>query len=137
MKIFIDTGVFIAYFIKEDTYNEKVSTQWHSYRDTRSIFFTSKYILSELYTRILYNFGPYAVKQIVPLMDESIHHGEVRILDVDDVIFEKTQTEFLRFSEHALSFTDASSYVLCKEFALDEVFTLDSDFKKIGVKTSF
>jgi len=36
-----------------------------------------------------------------------------------------------------INFTDATTYVLYKDFAIDEIFTLDSDFKKMRLKTSF
>lgn len=43
----------------------------------------------------------------------------------------------LKFAEHKIFLTDAATYVLMKEFSFNKIFTLDSDFRKIGLNTSF
>ena len=63
--------------------------------------------------------------------------GEIRVLDIDKSIFAKAMEVLLKFSDHKISFTDATSYILYKDFSLDEIFTLDSDFKKLRINTSF
>ena len=55
---------------------------------------------------------------------------------IDPLLFKKSEEGFLKFSEHKISFTDATIYLCMKEFKIDEVFTLDADFKKIGLKVS-
>jgi len=58
-------------------------------------------------------------------------------VDADQMVFRKAQDVLIKFSEHKISFTDAATYVLYKDLALNEVFTLDDDFRKIRVNTSF
>ena len=73
----------------------------------------------------------------VNLIREIIASEELTVLDIDSQIFKKAEDIFLKFSDHKISFTDATSYVLYKDFSLDEVFTLDTDFKKMRISTSF
>jgi len=63
--------------------------------------------------------------------------GEVKVFYIDKVIDEKAKKILLKFSDQDLSFTDGTTYVLYREFSLDEIFTLDSDFRKIRANTSF
>lgn len=137
MKVFIDTGAFIALFVSSEKYHKQVSKKYKEYRKQHSQLFTSYYILDELFTRLIYDFGKTAAQKTIERMDKSIEKEELKVLDIDAVIFKKAQEIMIKFSEYKISLTDATSYILYKDFALDEVFTLDDDFKKIRVSTSF
>ena len=137
MKVFIDTSAFMALILKEETYHNKIVAQYKSYKQSRAQFITSTYILDELYTRCVYRAGGHGVKLALRLIRDTIDSGELTVIDIDSQVFNKAEAIFLKFSDHKISFTDATSYVLYKDFALDEVFTLDDDFKKMRINTSF
>lgn len=136
MKVFIDTSAFVALLVDKETDHNIVANKYHDYRQKRAILFTSDYILDELFTRLLY-FKQVDIKKYIQKLKESISKGEITVLRVDEALFEKALEAFLKFSDHKISFTDATSYALLKDLSLDEVFTLDDDFKKIRVSTSF
>lgn len=135
MKVFIDTSAFVALLVEKEVDHKKVAKKYYNYRQSRAILFTSDYILDELFTRLLY--FKIDLKKYIQKLKESISKGEITVLKIDDALFEKALSGFLKFSEHKISFTDATSYALLKDFSLDEIFTLDDDFKKIRVNTSF
>ena len=137
MKIFIDTSAFMALILKDESYHQKVADQYEAYKKRRAQLITSDYILDELYTRCVYRAGSFGAKRAIDLIQETVSHDELTVLDVDSHVFKKAQDIFLKFSDHKLSFTDATSCILYKDFALDEIFTLDGDFKKVRVPTSF
>jgi len=137
MKVFFDTSAFIALFISQEQYHRKVSKKYTEYRKQRASFYTSYYILDELSTRLIYDFDKSTTERIINLLMKSLENEEIKVLDIDEVMFNKSLTILLKFSEHKISLTDASTYVLFQEYKLDEIFTLDSDFKKIGIKSSF
>ncbi len=137
MKIFIDTSAFLALILEDESYHQKVVDKYKAYKKSRAQLITSDYILDELYTRCVYRAGSFGAKIAIDLIQEIVSHDELTVLEVDLQVFKKAQEIFLKFSDHKISFTDATSYILYKDFALDEVFTLDSDFKKIRVATSF
>lgn len=136
MKVFIDTSAFVALLVAKETDHQIVAKKYHDYRQKRAIFFTSDYVLDELFTRLLY-FKQIDIKKYILKLKESISKDEITVLRIDEALFEKAFQVFLKFQDHKISFTDATSYVLLKNFSLDEVFTLDDDFKKIRVNTSF
>lgn len=137
MKAFIDTSAFMALILKEESYHNKVVAQYKAYKQSRAQLITSTYVLDELFTRCLYRAGSYGGKLAINLIREIVDSNELTILEVDSQIFKKAEDIFLKFSDHKISFTDATSYVLYKDFSLDEVFTLDDDFKKMRINTSF
>ncbi len=137
MKVFFDTGAFIALFISQEKYHKQISSKYRDYRKQRALFYTSFYILDELFTRLIYDFGKSATEKVIDLLMKSIEKEEVKVLDIDEATFDKSLKSLLKFAEHKISLTDATTYTLFKDLQLDELFTLDSDFKKIGLKTSF
>lgn len=137
MKIFFDTGVFIALFVPQEKYHKQVTQKYAFYRKQRALFYTSYYILDELFTRLIYDFGAKETEKVAEVLTKSIEKEEIKVLDIDEVLFKKSLGILLKFSEHKISLTDATSYSLFKDLVLDEIFTLDSDFKKIGLNTSF
>jgi len=137
MKVFIDTSAFIALIFKSESFYKKATEYYKDCKKKRVQFITSDYILDELFTRCLYHGGLRGAKTTIGLISKMISHEELTVLSIDQSIFKQAQKLLLKFAEHKVSFTDATSYVLYKKFALDEIFTLDKDFKKIGAKTSF
>lgn len=137
MKIFIDTSTFMALILKDESYHQKVADQYRAYKKSRAQLITSDYILDELYTRCVYKAGGFGAKLAVDLIQEIVSHSQLTVLEVDPHVFKKAQEIFLKFSDNKISFTDATSYVLYKDLCLDEIFTLDSDFKKLRIATSF
>ena len=137
MKVFIDTGAFIAIFVSSERFHPKASKKYKDYRKQRAQLFTSYYVLDELFTRLIYDFGKSATQKAIDLLNKSIEKEELKVLDIDETIFKKAQEAMIKFSEHKISLTDAASYILYRDFSLDEVFTLDEDFKKIRINTSF
>lgn len=137
MKVFIDTGAFIAYFIKQDQYHEDTVSKYKLYRQQKATFITSDYILDELFTWFNAKQPKGLVEKLIYSLDRMEKTGEIKVLSIDHANFRKAKEILIKFSEHKISFTDATTYTLYKDFALDEVFTLDDDFKKIRVSTSF
>jgi predicted nucleic acid-binding protein len=135
MKVLIDTSAFVSLLVENEQSHKKVVEQYKNYRQQRAIFFTSFYILDELFTRLLY-FKLFDIKSSIQTIFKSIHNQELTNLEITETLFEKSTHVFIKFAEHKISFTDATSFTLYKEFNLDEIFTLDSDFKKIGATTS-
>lgn len=137
MKVLIDTSAFMALILKDESFHEKVLNQYKVYKKNRAQLITSEYVLDELYTRCVYRAGSHGAKLATNLIKEAVTSNELAVLEVDSNVFRKAESVFLKFSDHKISFTDATSYVLFKDFSLDEIFTLDDDFKRMRLSTSF
>ena len=137
MKVLIDTSAFIAYFIKQEAHNEEVTRKYEVYRRQKATFLTSNYIICELLTWFNAKYHKSVLEKVISTLDRLENEKEISVLYIDRVIAKKSIEILTKFSDHKISFTDATSYTLYKDFALDEIFTLDSDFKKMRVNTSF
>lgn len=137
MKIFVDTSAFIAHFVASDHHHRIVGERFGHYKRQRAMFVTSDYVLSELFTRIVYDFGGNILEQTIKGMRGAISKGEMQLLSIDPATFSRSMDVMIKFADHPISLTDATIVVLYKNLALDEVFTLDSDFKKLNLAVSF
>lgn len=137
MKVFIDTSVFIAYFLKQDIRNIETTEKFNFYKKQNAIFLTSNYILDELFTWFCAKETKFFLEKVINAISEMRETHTIKVFYIDKFICGKAEKVFLKFSEHKISFTDAITYVLYKDFALDEIFTLDRDFKRMRAKTSF
>jgi len=105
MKVFIDTGAFIAIFVSSERFHPKASKKYKDYRKQRAQLFTSYYVLDELFTRLIYDFGKSATQKAIDLLNKSIEKEELKVLDIDETIFKKAQEAMIKFSEHKISLT--------------------------------
>lgn len=137
MKVFIDTSAFIAYFIKQDEFHDDAVSKFKLYRQQNAKLLTSDYILDELQTWFSAKQSKNLLEKLVYSLQRMEEEGEIKVFSVDRPTFRKAQEVLLKFSGHKISFTDATSFCLYKEFSLDEIFTLDDDFKKMRLHTSF
>lgn len=137
MKIFIDTSAFIAYFIKQETFHDETVTKYRFYRQSKAILSTSNYVIDELLTWFASHQNKTYTQKLISSVEEMAQSGELKILYIDEVIDKRAHELLLKFFEHKISFTDATTCVLYKDFAIDEIFTLDRDFKKMRLATSF
>lgn len=137
MKVFADTSAFLALFIKSESDNKLVSEKFAQYKKGRDQIFVSDYILAEIFTQLSYRFGAHALKFGVGTVNSSLESGELTMLTVHPIIFAKAKDMIVKYADQKLSFTDCTSYILFKETGLDEIFTLDTDFKKLRLPVSF
>lgn len=137
MKVFIDTSAFIAHIVASEQHHYIVEEKFRHYKSQRALFITSDYVLSELYTRIVYDFGGKILEQTIKGIRSAISKGEIQLLTIDEVTCFRSTDVMIKYSDHPISLTDATTVVLYKNLALDEVFTLDSDFHKLNLTVSF
>ncbi len=134
MRIFVDTSAFLALLISTEQYHEKCVNKYRAYTEGHAEFFTHSLVLAELYTRLIYDFNKGACGKVITQINRLQEEGNLKVIQLDAALFGQAEKALLRFAEHKLSFTDASLYVAAKLYKMDEIFTLDQDFKKVGLK---
>lgn len=137
MKVFFDTGVFIALLIKKELDHDRVVEKYTVYRRQNAQMYTSDYILAELWTWCSRSLNSTQTKSIMDATDAMATLGQLTILPVDTNVFKRAQSMLLKYFEHRLSLVDCTTVVLVRDFHMDEIFTLDSDFRKLRLPVSF
>ncbi len=136
MRVFIDTSAFIALIVKTERRHKEIFEQYKQYSAENTFFYTNYFVINELYTRLAYDLSSPQLKKLVQETQNLLRKQFIQLLTIDPILFRKAETYLIKFCEHKISFTDVIIYTTVKELKLDEVFTIDSDFKKIGLKTN-
>lgn len=134
MKVFVDTGGFIARYHSKDEHHDGAMDFLQKIEsgeaDVRRLY-TSDYVIDETITTI---FARTSSFDIAKKCGEAIITSKaIERLLVDDDTFRQSWGFFKARGDIGLSFTDATSMVLMRKKGLDAVFTFDSHFAKLGL----
>ena len=130
--LFIDTGAFYARFKPDDENHGAAATVFDGIQAGSLPYrplYTSRYVLSELSTLLLYNVGHTEAIRVLTTIRTS---ESFNICPVDDAVYSTTCDEFARYDDHEISFVDQLGGVLARERDIDRIFAFDGDFRTLG-----
>ena len=92
MKVFLDTGAFLALADADDQYHSAAVPVYTELLQTKAQLFTSNFILSETYTLIRFKVGHQAAIEFIRSFDESA----VKVLRVSEAIEQTAKAIFVK-----------------------------------------
>lgn len=127
--VFIDTGAFLARYLKQDAFHVTAVATWK--KIAGAPLFTTNYVLSETLTLL----GRRAGCGFAADRGANIYASQVieilRSSNEDEI----AAIQLLRkFADQNVSFTDCISFVLMKRFHIPAAFTFDRHFLRAGFK---
>jgi predicted nucleic acid-binding protein len=127
--IFIDTGAFLARYVKQDQYHPMAIQQWQQLRHARQRCYTTNFVLNETFTLLARrtDYG-FAADRAQLLLQSRI----LVILRPDQTDEQSAVDLFRKFGDHQVSFTDCISFVLMRKHGLRHAFTFDRHFQYAG-----
>ncbi len=133
MRLFIDTGPFIARYSKFDMHHadsvwsfEKIGKGETPYRK----LYTSDYVLDEAITGCRQRTRSH--KPSVELGTAVFSSESIVLLKVDDETIGEAWDLYRERGEVQLSFTDCTTVVLARKHGITDIYTYDSDFRALG-----
>jgi predicted nucleic acid-binding protein len=127
--IFIDTGAFLARYLRKDQNHRSALAVWEKLGSKPEICVTSNFVLDETFTllgrRAGYSFAVQRAKNIYASQAFTICRP-----DKEDEI--KALQIFSKYADQHVSFTDCISFVLMKREKINRVFSFDRHFKLAG-----
>ena len=127
--IYIDTGAFLARYIKRDQYHQQAVDFWNELRKMRERCFTSNFVLDETFTllgrRTGYKFAIQRARNIYLSKALTIlrptRENEMMALDIWD-----------KYGDQGISFTDCISFAFMRKNKIKRVFSFNTHFKWAG-----
>lgn len=135
MSIFIDTGVFIAFFNKRDEkHKQAVELLKNALSGDFGTLYTSDYIFDEAVTFIIKKTGRIDLAQTVGnfILGELKGYPKLfNLLYVNSEVFSYAWRLFNKYSNRKLSFTDCTSLALIKITNIPRIMSFDNGFDGI------
>jgi hypothetical protein len=125
VKVFVDTSAFCALTIPKDQHNALAKSFHKKFLKDRATFFTSNYVLDEVYTLLKMRSSHSTAVKFMDQMEKS----NITILRVTEDIEKSSRAIFKRFQDRRLSFTDCTSFALIDQANIEAVFAFDEHFK--------
>jgi uncharacterized protein len=127
--IFVDTGAFVARYIRQDGHHRRARRAWAEIDRSRSRCFTSSFVLDETFTllgrRSSYSFAADRARALLSSTALTILRP-----DADDET--RAVDLFAKFADQRVSFTDCVSFILMRRHRLAQAFTFDRHFADAG-----
>lgn len=134
-KIFVDTSAWISYFGSNQPKHINIKNLIKTAIKDGEVICTSNDVIDETVTRFIYDTNIKITLEFINFIKSSITKNNLVQLWIDEQIQAEAFKLLEKFGEHKLSLTDVTTLVLMNRFNIDIVISLDSDFKKVGLKT--
>ncbi len=128
-NMFLDTSGLFAFLVKKDSKHRKASSLIHKMIDSSGYILTTDYIIDETAT-LLKARGYGSVTS--NLFDGIMSSKACRIEWMDQDLFDKTKSMFLKYHDHEWAFTDCFSFVVMNSLGLKNALTKDAHFLEAG-----
>jgi len=128
MKLFVDTGAFIALTDADDENHKPAVAFYRNAKEKGTRFVTTNFVVCEtmnyLRARISHN--------IASLFRENVKKsGFIEIVTVTPSIEDAAFTIFKRYTDKDFSFTDCTSFSIMSSLKLKSAFAFDKHFEQI------
>lgn len=129
MKIFTDTGAFIALTDADDENHKAARTFYQGAKGKGALFVTTNCVICEtvnyLRARVSHNSAVFFRENIKK-------SGIIRITAVTPLIEDAAFDIFKNYEDKAFSFTDCTSFAVMKALKLHRAFAFDKHFEQYG-----
>lgn len=125
--VLADTSFIVAFYNESDENHLKARTFVQD--NGRLIFVITDFIFDEFLTVLLVRGGKHLS---IEAGEKILRDKNIRLLRVDDEVFQKAWEIYRRFRDKNWSFTDCTSYVLMKNLSIDTGLSFDEHFKQFG-----
>lgn len=136
MKLFLDTSGLLAIFDRSDKNHQKAEKYWRGIferrREKRELII-SDYIIDETITRIRREIHHTKALEVFNILIALIDKSVIRMIWVNNEYFFKAKDIFEQYNDQEFSFTDCTSFAICKDLEIQSAFTLDKDFEIFGL----
>ncbi|MBI4586868.1 MAG: type II toxin-antitoxin system VapC family toxin [Planctomycetes bacterium] len=129
--ILVDTSAWVAFFVEKDQHHDSAKSFAQNILLSRREFMTTDYIFDEVVTRIRYQASH---ADAVFVGDKILSSPSNQVIEIGSRLREQAWSLFKKYKDKKLSFTDCTSLALMKKYGLDEIFSFDDDFEKLGYR---
>jgi len=132
MKLFLDSGAFIARARRGDPHHEAAMDTFSSISRgdlPYPLRYTSNYVIDETATFLVYEAGPRVAVEVLRAVRAS---PNLIVLHVSEDVEAAADDVFARYASSGVSYTDCTTKVLMERESIETAFSFDRDLETLG-----
>ena len=131
--IFVDTGALLALINRKDQHHHNAVSIFNNLQQQRARLLTTDYIIDETVTRIRYDTNHSLAVQFLNRIDLFVETNFLTVVEIDNSVLTEAKSLFCQYDSVRLSFTDCTSFVVCRINNIIEAFAFDNHFQIMGI----
>jgi len=128
MKLFADTGAFIALADADDENHKSAAPFYRDAREKGARFITTNFVVCETLNYLTARISHHIAVLFVENLKKN---GFIEVTTVTPSVEEEAFTIFKRYADKDFSFTDCTSFSVMKSLKLKNAFAFDKHFEQI------
>jgi predicted nucleic acid-binding protein len=129
MRVFADTGAWCALYDRSDVHHARASAFLQEIKRQKIQLITSDYVFDESLTLLRFRAGHREAVEFGRWMQQS---PLVKVINVDEKIWQAAWDVFVRYDDKHFSFTDCTSFAIMRQLGLLNAFAFDHNFEQAG-----
>ena len=131
--IFVDSGAWIALLDRRDQYHRDAVEIYNNLTQQNAQFLTTDYVIDETTTRLRYKVNHSIAVRFLNLIERTKETGTLTVIEINSVLFQEAERLFRQYDTARLSFTDCTSFAICRLHNISEAFAFDQHFPMVGI----
>ena len=131
-RVFVDTGAWFAIQVTDDAHHDTARRALPAIMEACRSLVTSNLVVGETYTLLRVTKGYAEAKRF---LDQLTHSRKLERVYVSEHLEQQAYEILERFSDHAFSFVDATSFALMRQNRMRHAFAFDAHFRTAGLLT--
>lgn len=129
MRVFADTSAFVPLYHEKDPHAQAALAVSQQMVERGDDVFTSNYVIAETLTVLSQRAGKAAALSF----GQEVRNGDLVVIRVTEDV-EGHAFERFRTTQKDVSFVDCTSFVICENLGIRDVFAFDRHFTRYGFK---
>lgn len=130
---FVDTGGWIALSDRKDQHHNDATAIYAQLKQQKERLLTTDYVIDETTTRLRYDLSHSTAIKLLDLIERAEKTGVLTVVRIDEILFQEAKVLFRKFDSVVLSFTDCTSFAVCKRYKISEAFAFDQHFSMMAI----
>lgn len=131
-RVFVDSGAWFAIQVSDDAHHESARRAFPAILEGCRSLVTSNLVVGETYTLLRITKGYREAKRF---LDKLAHSKKLERVFVAGHLEQRAYEILERYSDHAFSFVDATSFALMRQERMRHAFAFDAHFRTAGFLT--
>ena len=131
--IFVDTGAWIALLNQRDQHHRDAVAVLEGLQQQQIRLLTTDYVIDETVTRLRYDTNHALAVTFLDRIELLVETEILTIAEIDKNVFVEAKALFCQYDSVQLSFTDCTSFVICRVNNVSEAFAFDHHFPIMGI----